>query len=80
MTCLRLAGVPSTDSDTSVDFATQACNSSMSGAGQKVSLVVRESGGPCTFDNRVAPEQEQYRHRGLVNLYLTQVRIDQGVC
>lgn len=52
----------------------------MSGAGQKVRLVVRESGGPCTFDNRVAPEQEQYRHRGLVNLYLTQVRIDQGVC
>lgn len=60
-------------------FATHACNDPTSGTSPNVTLVVRESGSTCTAKKRVAPEQERNRHRGLVNLYLTQVCIDKGM-
>ncbi len=70
---------PYADSDTSVPFATRACNDPTSGTSPNVTLVVRESGSTCTAKKRVAPEQERNRHRGLVNLYLTQVCTDKGM-
>lgn len=71
--------LPYADSDTSVAFATRACNGPTSGTSPNVTLVVRDSGNTCTAKKRVAPEQERNRHRGLVNLYLTQVCIDKGM-
>ena len=65
-------------SDTDVASATRPCDTPTVDTSSKNVTLVYD--GDCKAEDRVSPEAEHFRHRGLVNLFLTQVRTGSRVC